>query len=104
MDAYYGLIHVGLAITAGVTLLYGILAPWHKSETGKSFFGLLLALTLLLANSSMRIAFARAEWTLWAGIILFIAYCLAMVFIGWNIFKAQVGNYLKRKRERKEVS
>jgi hypothetical protein len=95
---YYGIIITGFTVTLSVTLMYGCLAPWYKSDTGKSFFTLLSALTLILSNSMLRIVFGRQEWTTSVGMILFTLYILAMGFIGWHVYQAQVARYRKNKK------
>jgi len=96
---YYGIIFTGFVITAGVTLLYGCFAPWHKSDTGKTFFTLLCALSALLLNSVLRIAFEQATWTMFVGIAFFVLYCIAMAFIGWHVYQAQIARYFRRKKK-----
>jgi hypothetical protein len=97
---YYGLIVAGFVITLAVTLLYGCLAPWYKSETGRSFFTLLSALTLLLLNSVQRLVFGKTDLTLWIGLVLFVLYCIAMIFVGWHVYQAQVVRYVKNKKKK----
>jgi hypothetical protein len=101
MVVYYVLIVSGFVVTAAVNLIYGILAPWYRSETGRAFFTLLTALSLLLMNSTTRLIFGRAEWTLYVGMAFFVLYITAMFYIGSNIFKAQVHRYFERKRSAK---
>jgi len=93
-------VQVGFWVTFAVTAIYGLLAPWYKSDTGKAFFSLLAALTLLLGNSVLGIYFGRAEWRTWSGATLFGLYCLAMIFIGYHIFKAQVMRYYTKRKDR----
>lgn len=96
---FYGITLFGFVITFSVTLLYGLFAPWYKSDTGKSFFTLLAAESLLLLNSAMRIIFDKAEWTQWVGISLFMVYTVAMSFIGWHVYQAQIARYRKSKKK-----
>ena len=93
-------IQVGFWVTLGVTAMYGLLAPWYKSDTGKAFFALLAALTLLLLNTVLGIFFGRADWRVWSGMVLFGLYCLAMLCIGYYIFRAQVQRYYTRRKDR----
>lgn len=97
---YTTLVIIGFFITAIAAGLYGLLAPWYKSNTGRAFFTLLAALTLILLNSTLGIWFGRSDIRLWAGLILFGVYCVAMLFIGWYIFNAQVRRYYTRRKDR----
>ena len=97
---FYGITLFGFVITFSVTLLYGLMAPWYKSDTGKSFFILLSAESLLLLNSALRIIFDKAEWTTVVGLLLFVVYTVAMSFIGWNVYQAQIARYHKNKKKK----
>ncbi len=95
---------IGFVVTALVTIFYGVIAPWYKQSAGRYIFALLLAITLVLTNSMIRILFPGLPGTPIAGIVLFGFYILAMVSIGIGVYKAQIGHYRRKKfiKEEKE--
>lgn len=99
IPVYYVEIIIGFGITFLTTLLYGLFAPWYKSDTGRAFFTLLIALSTLLFNSVIRTYF-KTDFTLYLGMILFGLYCIAMIHIAWYIYKAQIHDYYLSKKKR----
>lgn len=93
---------IGWAVTALVTVFYGIIAPWYKQSAGRYIFGLLLALTLVLTNSMIRIFFPGFDGGRIGGIVLFGFYIVAMVSIGVGVYKAQICHYRRMKFIRRE--
>lgn len=88
---------IGYVITALVTVFYGVIAPWYKHSAGRYIFGLLLAISLVLTNSMIRIFFPQYDEGRYFGIVLFGFYIFAMVSIGVGVYNAQIGHW-KRKR------
>lgn len=88
---------IGFFVTALVTIFYGLIAPWYKQSAGRYIFALLLALTLVLANSVVRVLFPAFDQQRIGGIVLFGFYIVAMVSIGIGVYSAQIGRYRRKK-------
>lgn len=92
----------GFAITAIVTLFYGIVAPWYKQSAGRYIFGLLLALTLILSHTILRIWIPSLDPYRFGSILLFGFYIVAIASIGFGVYRAQIGHYKKNRFIRQE--
>lgn len=90
----YILLSVGAGVTFIVTLFYGIVAPWHKTPSGRYIFTLLLSLTLVLCNSVVRIFFREWTFGIILGIVLFCFYIIAISAVGIGIYNASIKRYL----------
>lgn len=88
---------IGFFVTALVTIFYGLIAPWYKQSAGRYIFGLLLALTLVLANSFVRLFFPAFDQQRIGGMVLFGFYILAILSVGAGIYSAQIGRYKRKK-------
>lgn len=90
-------IAIGFVITALVTIFYGIVAPWYKQSAGRYIFGLLLALTLILTNSVLRLFVPHFDEGRYFGVLLFGFYIFAMVSIGVGVYNAQIRHWRKKR-------
>lgn len=95
---------IGFVVTALVTVFYGVVAPWYKQSAGRYIFALLLALSLVLTNTIVRVFFPTFDNGRLFGIILFGFYIFAIGSIGIGVYKAQIGHWKKKRfiREEKE--
>lgn len=94
---------VGFTVTVLVTFFYGVFAPWYKQSAGRYIFGLLLSLTLLTGFFAGITFYREIFRGPVVGLIVYATYIVAITFMGVGIFKAQIGQYRKRKFIRAEI-
>jgi hypothetical protein len=91
-------VFLGTVITVVVTVGYGLIAPWYKQAAGRYIFGLLLSLSLLLANTVTGIFWqGLGDGRRVIGAVLFALYIIAISAIGFGIYRAQLNGYRRRK-------
>lgn len=88
---------VGFGLTVGVTLFYGIVAPWYKQSAGRYIFGLLLSLSIVMLNTVLRIYIPALNKAQWLSAALFGLYILSIAAIGVGVYKAQITRYRRKK-------
>lgn len=93
-QVYVVMIQIGFAATALVCLLYGIVAPWHKTPSGRYIFSLLLSLSLILGVTVSRIYFREFPYTTLLGVVVFAFYIVAVIAMGIGIYNASIKRYL----------
>lgn len=93
---------IGFAVTGLVTLFYGVVAPWYKQSAGRYIFGLLLALTLILLNTVVRVFFPTFDNGRLFGLILFAFYIIAILAVGVGIYHAQITHWRKKRFIKRE--
>lgn len=95
LAAYSAVIILDFILAATITIGYTVLAPWHKYSAGRQIAGLLGSLTLLFGVSVVRI-FAR-DFPFYGELLLLmlIVLTIAIGFVGWGIYSAQMRHYWK---------
>lgn len=97
-NIYIFIMHVAFVLTAGVTALYGIVAKWQRTPEGKYIFMLLGALTLVLGIYIFRVHFRYVPYTIVAAIVFMAYYLVAIVTMGFGIYRATIKRYLDEKK------
>lgn len=84
------LITAGFIATVLVSLTQAVLTPWHRSMTGRSIFGLLVMLDIIIGLSAARVWFGDYPFRLEIIMASFALLIVAVLGVGVTIVRYQV--------------
>jgi ABC-type antimicrobial peptide transport system permease subunit len=84
------LITAGFLCTLAVTIVQVVITPWHRSMTGRSIFGLLAMLNVIIGLSAARVWFGDYPFRQEIIMVSFTLLIVAVLFIGATIVREQL--------------
>lgn len=83
------IITAGLLCTVAVTILQALVTPWHRSMAGRSIFGLLVMLDIIIGLSAARVWFGDYPFRQQIILASFGLLIVAVLGIGATIIREQ---------------
>lgn len=84
------IITAGFLCTVAVTILQAVITPWHRSMTGRSIFGLLVVLDVIIGLSAARVWFGDYPYRQHIILASFGLLIIAVLSIGATIIREQL--------------
>lgn len=87
------LLYTSALAAIGCALVYGLLAPWWRSEEGRHLFSFQVVVAAVLSLSVVRVLFdpdGSVAWFAWLRLVVFALVPIVLAWRLWLIIRAQV--------------